>query len=90
MLEAIAGLGVRPRKEPLRQVIAQLCAGHWRTPAWLAVLLKMEAGKLSNRHLAPMVKIGILERRYPESPTHPEQAYRTVWIQSSLLPSTSE
>jgi ATP-dependent DNA helicase RecG len=41
LLEAIAGLGVRPRKEPLRQVIAQLCAGHWRTPAWLADRLKM-------------------------------------------------
>jgi hypothetical protein len=71
-------------------VIAQLCAGHWRTPGWLADQLKMQAGKLSDRHLAPMVKIGTLERRYPESPTHPEQAYRTAWIQSSLLPSTSE
>jgi hypothetical protein len=50
----------------------------------------MQAGKLSDRHLAPMVKIGTLERRYPETPTHPEQAYRTAWIQSSLLPSTSE
>jgi hypothetical protein len=90
LLEAIAALGVRARKEPLRQVIAQLCAGHWRTPGWLADQLKMQAGKLSDRHLAPMVKIGTLERRYPETPTHPEQAYLTVWIQSSLLPSTSE
>ena len=90
LLEAIAGLGVRPRKEPLRRVIAQLCAGHWRTPAWLADQLKMEAGNLSDRHLAPMVKIGTLERRYPETPTHPEQAYPTAWIQSSLRPSSSK
>jgi ATP-dependent DNA helicase RecG len=90
LLEAIAGLGVRPRKEPLRRVIAQLCAGHWRTPAWLADQLKMEAGNLSDRHLAPMVKIGTLERRYPETPTHPEQAYRTAWIQSSLRFSSSK
>ena len=90
LLEAIAALGVRPRKEPLRQVIAQLCAGHWRTPAWLADQLKMEPGNLSERHLAPMVRDGTLERRYPETPTHPEQAYRTAWIQNSLLPSTSE
>lgn len=90
LLQAIAGLGVRPRKEPLRQVIAQLCTGHWRTPAWLADQLKMEPGNLSERHLAPMVRNGILERRYPETPTHPEQAYLTVWIQSSLLPSTPE
>jgi hypothetical protein len=32
LLEAIARLGVRPRKEPLRQEIEQLCDGHWRTP----------------------------------------------------------
>jgi ATP-dependent DNA helicase RecG len=90
LLEAIAGLGVRPRKEPLRRVIAQLCAGHWRTPAWLADQLNIEAGNLSDRHLAPMVKIGTLERRYPETPTHPEQAYRTAWIQSSLRLSSSK
>ena len=90
LLEAIAGLGVRPRKEPLRRVIAQLCAGHWRTPAWLAGQLNIEAGNLSDRHLAPMVKIGTLERRYPETPTHPEQAYRTAWIQSSLRLSSSK
>ncbi|MEB3257024.1 MAG: hypothetical protein VKN83_01770 [Cyanobacteriota bacterium] len=71
LLEAIAGLGVRPRKEPLRQVVAELCAGHWRTPAWLADQLKMEAGNLFERHLAPMMNEGSLERRYPETPTHP-------------------
>ena len=90
LLEAIAALGVRPRKEPLRQVIAQLCAGHWRTPAWLADQLKMEPGNLSERHLAPMLRDGTLERRYPETPTHPEQAYRTAWIQSSLRLSSSK
>jgi ATP-dependent DNA helicase RecG len=90
LLEAIAALGVRSRKEPLRQVIAQLCAGHWRTPAWLADQLKMKPRNLSERHLAPMVRDGTLKRRYPESPTHPEQAYLTVLIQNSLLPSTSE
>jgi ATP-dependent DNA helicase RecG len=75
--QAIAGLGGRPRKERLRQVIGQLCAGHWRTAAWLADQLNIEAGNLSDRHLAPMVRDGTLERRYPETPTHPEQAYRT-------------
>ena len=84
LLEAIAGLGVRPRREPLRQVIAQLCAGHWRTPSWLADQLRMEVGNLSERHLAEMLKLGTLERRFPEKPTHPEQAYRTIAIQGSL------
>jgi len=84
LLEAIAGLGVRPRKELLRQVIAQLCMGPWRTPAWLAEQLNMEVGNLSDRHLTPMVRVGTLERRFPRTPTHPEQAYRTISIQSSL------
>jgi ATP-dependent DNA helicase RecG len=84
LLEAMAGLGARPRKEPLRQVIAQLCLGHWRAPAWLAEQLRMEAGNLSDRHLTPMVRAGTLERRFPETPTHPEQAYRTISIQNSL------
>jgi ATP-dependent DNA helicase RecG len=87
--EAIAGLGGRPRKERLRQVIGQLCAGHWRTAAWLADQLNIEAGNLSDRHLAPMVRHGTLERRYPETPTHPEQAYRTASVQGSLRLSSS-
>ena len=87
--QAIAGLGGRPRKERLRQVIGQLCAGHWRTAAWLADQLNIEAGNLSDRHLAPMVRDGTLERRYPETPTHPEQAYRTAYVQGSLRLSSS-
>jgi ATP-dependent DNA helicase RecG len=73
----------------LRQVIGQLCAGHWRTAAWLADQLNIEAGNLSDRHLAPMVRHGTLERRYPETPTHPEQAYRTASVQGSLRLSSS-
>ncbi|MFZ9751969.1 MAG: hypothetical protein ACO3B3_00220 [Cyanobium sp.] len=87
--EAITGLGARPRKERLRQVIGQLCAGHWRTAAWLADQLTIEAGNLSDRHLAPMVRHGTLERRYPETPTHPEQAYRTASVQGGLRLSSS-
>jgi hypothetical protein len=44
----------------------------------------MEASNLSDRHLTPMVRAGTLERRFPQTPTHPEQAHRTAWIQSSL------
>jgi len=84
LLEPIAGLGSRPRSQPLRQAVAQLCAGHWRTTAWLAEQLRMEAGNRFDRHLTPMVRAGTLERRFPETPTHPEQAYRTISIQSSL------
>jgi ATP-dependent DNA helicase RecG len=74
--QALASLGTRPRKEKLRQVIGLLCSDQWRSGAWLAQLLSYKPGNLANRHLGPMVKEGMLERRFPEKPNHPEQAYR--------------
>ncbi len=51
--QAITSLGARPRKEKLRQVISQLCPGHWRTSAWLANQLNLDPGNLADRHLVP-------------------------------------
>jgi hypothetical protein len=82
--QAITSLGARPRKEKLRQVISQLCSGHWRTSAWLANQLNLDPGNLADRHLGPMVKAGTLERRFPDSPNHPEQAYRASLLQGPL------
>lgn len=76
--QVIASLGTRPRKEKLRQAICQLCSGQWRSVAWLAALLKFEPRNLSDRHLTPMLKDGLLERRFPDIPSHPEQAYRSM------------
>ncbi|MFN6353183.1 MAG: ATP-binding protein [Cyanobacteriota bacterium] len=82
--EAIASLGTRPRRERLRGVISQLCEGQWRSPSWLAQQLGVNADTLSERHLSPMVKSGLLKRRYPDIPTHSKQAYRTHLIQPDL------
>ncbi|MEB3317915.1 MAG: ATP-binding protein, partial [Cyanobacteriota bacterium] len=57
--QVIAALGTRPRKEKLRQAIGQLCAGQWRSVAWLAALLRFEPRNLSDRHLTPMLKDGL-------------------------------
>lgn len=76
--QALSSLGTRPRKEKLRQVIGLLCSDQWRTGAWLAQLLSYKPANLANRHLGPMVKEGTLERRFPEKPNHPEQAYRSI------------
>jgi len=72
----IASLGSRPRKEKLRQAILQLCSDQWRSVAWLAATLKLQPRNLSDRHLTPMLKDGLLERRFPDIPSHPDQAYR--------------
>ncbi len=76
--QVLASLGTRPRKEKLRQAICQLCSDQWRSVAWLAALLKLQPRNLSDRHLSPMVKEGLLERRFPDIPSHPEQAYRSI------------
>ena len=75
--EAIAQLGSRPRKERLREVIAAICSHRqWTTPAELARWLDILPANLTDRHLSPMVKAGQLERRYPNTVTHADQAYR--------------
>ncbi len=66
------------KKSSDRQVIGLLCSGQWRSGAWLAQLLSYKPGNLANRHLGPMVKEGTLERRFPDKPNHPEQAYRSI------------
>ncbi|MFN5078721.1 MAG: hypothetical protein ACK5MO_24285, partial [Planctomyces sp.] len=85
---AIADLTLRPRKEQLRQVILAVCAcREWTTPAELAIGLNILPDNLTVRHLSPMTKSGLLERRYPDTPTHSDQAYRSPdrrW--QSLLP----
>lgn len=75
---AIRELGARPRKERLWPVIADLCALRAWAPHQLARVLPVTSPKmLVHRHLSPMVEAGLLERTHPESPNHPEQAYRT-------------
>lgn len=77
LAQVLASLGTRPRKEKLRQAICQLCSDQWRSVAWLAGILNLQPRNLSDRHLSPMVKDGLLERRFPDIPSHREQAYRT-------------
>ena len=63
-----------------------------RRPVELAefatVLRRTDASHLSKVHLAPMTKRGTLERRYPETPAHPLQAYRTANV--STEPTNNE
>ena len=70
-------LGSRPRKERLRAAIKALCAAReWTTSEEIARFLRFSQRNLGSRHLSPMVEAGQLERRYPDSPNHPAQAYR--------------
>ena len=76
---AIKHLGTRPRKGKLRAVIEAICAAReWTTSGEIARFLSFSQRKLGSRHLMPMVEAGKLLRRYPNNPTHPDQAYRAT------------
>jgi hypothetical protein len=84
--DSINALGPRLTKTKLRAVILEICSHReWSTVTELAHLLDFVPANLVERHLSPMVKDGTLIRRYPESPTHPAQAYQSASRQRMLL-----
>ena len=72
-------LGPKPGAPRLRKVLLDLCAMRWWTPRELVAVLGLkDAANLSRKHLWPLVTEGKLERRHPDNPAHPQQAYRAV------------
>lgn len=68
----------RAAKNLMEKVILELCAEEFVTLRTLAVLLSRESDSVRNHYIAPMVRRGVLEPRYPAHPKHPQQGYRTV------------
>jgi ATP-dependent DNA helicase RecG len=68
----------RISKEIVEQVILKLCSEDYLPLRTLADLLKREPDSIRNHYVNPMLKQGLLEARYPNEPTHPQQAYRTL------------
>ena len=67
-----------PDAEGLRILILEICRRRdWTTPKQLAGWFEMHRRSLSSRHIRPLVKAGLLERKFPDSPNTPKQAYRT-------------
>ncbi len=79
-LEDIAAPVSSPKKPPqsvVRNVILQICRDHFFTSKEVGELLGRSAENLQQTYLSSLVKEGLLERRFPLQPNHPEQAYRT-------------
>lgn len=68
----------RTRPETLQKTLLRLCAGRFLTLRELSELLNRTTKNLGERHVAPLVKAGKLELRYPNVPNHRLQSYRTV------------
>ena len=73
----VLALGQRTPRQVLHPLIQQICQfREWTTAADLARWLQMHQPSLVQRHLRVLVDEGALVLKYPESPNHPDQAYR--------------
>ena len=62
----------------MEQTILSLCEGRFLTSRQLGKLLNRDRDSLRLRFLSKMQKKGQLELRYPDKPTHENQAYRAT------------
>ena len=68
----------RTARDILRPLILDICLRRdWSTSRQLARWLDMHGPSLSERHLGPLVRAGLLELKVPDRPSSPRQAYRT-------------
>ena len=71
---------IRPlkRAKNLEDLISELCKIRAFTSSEIAEILNRNRRNLNTAYITPLVERGVLERLYPESPRHPNQAYRTA------------
>ena len=68
----------RSPRDVLHPLILEICYRRdWTTAKQLARWLDMHQRSLTERHLGPLVRAGLLELKYPDRPSSPRQAYRT-------------
>jgi ATP-dependent DNA helicase RecG len=74
---ALKSLGKRAQPEEVKNVIVQLCAWRPMRLAQLGALLGRSADYIRGEYIYPLVQSGRIEYTIPETPAHPQQAYRT-------------
>jgi Predicted transcriptional regulator containing an HTH domain and an uncharacterized domain shared with the mammalian protein Schlafen len=67
----------RATPEIVRRAILIICENNFVTTDEIATMLHRSRDTLSVHYIPRMVKEGLLELKYPESISHPDQAYRT-------------
>ena len=78
LLEIAKPAREKPRLIPelTKKIIRDLCVARYLTAEQIGTLMKRGKDKLQENFLASMVAAGDLILRFPDQPTHPEQAYR--------------
>jgi predicted HTH transcriptional regulator len=67
----------RATPDTIRRAILVICENDFVTTDEIATMLNRSRDTLSVHYIPRMVKEGLLELKYPESISHPDQAYRT-------------
>ncbi len=80
LLEIAAPVRAKKRVSPelMQSTILQLCSERYLSLKTLAELLYRSSSTIRTHYIEPMVEQGLLERKYPETPTHLQQAYTTA------------
>ena len=79
LIDRLQALGPKPRKATTILLILEICEGRFVTPSQLASLLGRHSVRaLTYSFLTPLVEAGRLQRLHPDTPSHPQQAYRTL------------
>ena len=73
----IYGPQKRLSRKILSENILQFCSD-WRTPDNISVYTGKGLRYIKEKVLPQMIKSGLLERLYPETPNHPKQKYRAA------------
>ena len=61
-----------------KAIIRQLCSGQYLTADEIGALMDRGKDKLQKNFLSEMVDSGELKLRFPNQPTHPDQAYQAI------------
>lgn len=76
LAQALQEMGKRTSVQKIRAVIAQLCALSPLKLPELVKILQRDSDHLRKRYISKMIDDEELEYLFPESPNHPQQAYR--------------
>jgi ATP-dependent DNA helicase RecG len=68
----------RSSPDQVKDVIYHLCLWQPLAASTLAILIGRTQKHISDEYLTSMLKAGVLELTYPNTPAHPRQAYRSV------------
>lgn len=77
LLTKVQGSRRAPRSQVEEAVLAY-CSDHWRTLEEIAAAVARSESTVRTHYLAPLLEAGQLQRKYPDKPNHPGQAYRAT------------